>query len=416
MVTQLTRLPEILLLRAEGLGMSSHWMNHVEMSSNSERQNAVVAVSISKMSGEATSVSGNLKTSLLTNKSKKKKNLQVTYNENESIDTSHTSQHPTDPLKNYDFCMVFHRQSSEGNNDGRDDISEIGKVFLDHLTLVGINWILVSSLNKKYVYLLLKAKLNVIHQLAMDLEYQLLLDPKILQQLAEIGDVESGILPIKIQHVPAESPLLPYEHIYAPFRKDSKIDPSVYWRPFNEDHPFRELVRMKLTELLIETQLLVPTIKSPNLHSTPTDSSPQTISNSDGTVSIRNSILNGHIVAFFPLHHQQTRDHLAKIWMQPFLLPWRYPMDEIRVIHPPSHSPSIFLLSLYNQEYFGEKIALYFEFMGHYTFWLLIPALIGIPVQIICWSENNYNTPEQVFRLSLISITCLTSLPFLPCW
>jgi hypothetical protein len=53
------------------------------------------------------------------------------------------------------------------------------------------------------------------------------------------------------------------------------------------------------------------------------------------------------------------------------------------------------------QEYFGEKIALYFEFMGHYTFWLLIPAIFGVPIQVVCWSENDYNTPGQVLYLSI---------------
>lgn len=34
--------------------------------------------------------------------------------------------------------------------------------------------------------------------------------------------------------------------------------------------------------------------------------------------------------------------------------------------------------------------------MGHYTKWLVIPAIIGIPIQLLCWYENDYNTPGQV--------------------
>lgn len=272
---------------------------------------------------------GDLRSSLINKSTKPKKNLRVTYNDN--VESSHTL--PTlgththaittnnNPLRSYDYCMVFPHEENDQN-----EINDISKVYLDHLTLVGIHWILVSSLNKKYIYILLRAKLHVLHQLAIDLEYQLQLDPKILQDIVEVGDVEDGILPIKIQHVPEESPLLPYQHIYGPYRRDPKIDPLVYWRPPNLDHPFRELVRMKLTKLLIETQLLVPAINSPDLAA-----APQSISNSDGVISIRNAILNGHMVAFFPLHHDESREHLAKIWLSPFLLPWNYPMDEIRV-------------------------------------------------------------------------------------
>lgn len=32
--------------------------------------------------------------------------------------------------------------------------------------------------------------------------------------------------------------------------------------------------------------------------------------------------------------------------------------------------------------YFGEKIALYFAWVGHYTMWLLVASIIGIAVQI----------------------------------
>lgn len=48
------------------------------------------------------------------------------------------------------------------------------------------------------------------------------------------------------------------------------------------------------------------------------------------------------------------------------------------------------------QEYFGEKIALYFEFMGHYTSWLRYPALVGAPIQIYMLLANDYNTAPQV--------------------
>ena len=45
------------------------------------------------------------------------------------------------------------------------------------------------------------------------------------------------------------------------------------------------------------------------------------------------------------------------------------------------------------QEYFGEKIGLYFRFVQHYTHWLLILAVIGVPLQLYEFIVNDYSIP-----------------------
>lgn len=87
-------------------------------------------------------------------------------------------------------------------------------------------------------------------------------------------------------------------------------------------HPFRDIVRMKLTELLIETKLLVPL---------PLNSQNSRISDIEGTVSVRRAIIQKHIVAFFPLHNPYKLKKLASYWLDLTLLPWQYPMDDIKV-------------------------------------------------------------------------------------
>jgi anoctamin-7 len=42
------------------------------------------------------------------------------------------------------------------------------------------------------------------------------------------------------------------------------------------------------------------------------------------------------------------------------------------------------------REYFGEKIAIYFIWLGSYTIWLLLPAIVGLVVFLInFFSKSN---------------------------
>jgi hypothetical protein len=41
------------------------------------------------------------------------------------------------------------------------------------------------------------------------------------------------------------------------------------------------------------------------------------------------------------------------------------------------------------KEYFGEKIGLYFAFIGFFTTWLLFPAIFGLATEIHVASTGN---------------------------
>ncbi len=74
---------------------------------------------------------------------------------------------------------------------------------------------------------------------------------------------------------------------------------------------------------------------------------------------------------------------LANLWKWYHL--WYVPADKIR-------------------KYYGEKIAFYFEFLGHYTFWLIPAALLGFVV----WILNKIFLGTYWFKiLHLVYVGCI---------
>lgn len=72
-------------------------------------------------------------------------------------------------------------------------------------------------------------------------------------------------------------------------------------------------------------------------------------------------------------------------------LPWTLDLSELR-------------------DYFGERITLYFAFIGHYSKWLLIPAAIGIIFQLIVWGTLDFSSPVLPFYCVIIALWAVTML------
>ena len=65
------------------------------------------------------------------------------------------------------------------------------------------------------------------------------------------------------------------------------------------------------------------------------------------------------VLAYYPLHNERMIKRLEGQWLPLKIHPWDLPIDEIR-------------------EYFGEKIGIYFEFLGFYTTWLIPLTIAGV--------------------------------------
>lgn len=86
------------------------------------------------------------------------------------------------------------------------------------------------------------------------------------------------------------------------------------------------------------------------------------------------------VLAAFPIHDEEYLKRLGAEWYQMKLAFKPQPIDKI-------------------QYYFGEKMALYFAFLGFYTIALLPPALIGIIYFVTSWQSMYREAIFAVFNL-----------------
>jgi hypothetical protein len=114
----------------------------------------------------------------------------------------------------------------------------------------------------------------------------------------------------------------------------------MFARAHGLDHPFSPTVRIKLIMDIIASD--ADDCCALNLRKMAKDGS-------------------GSIISFFPLHDKETRAELARNWFGWRVKPWEQPIDDVK-------------------EYLGEKVAMYFEFTGHYSTWLLPLSIGGILV------------------------------------
>ena len=94
----------------------------------------------------------------------------------------------------------------------------------------------------------------------------------------------------------------------------------------------------------------------------------------------------GVIEALFPLHDSNEVEYLSKNWF-PSLTQCRIfqPLDRIK-------------------DYFGVKITLYFAFLEYFNISLIIPALVGLAIQIVLQITKKPNHPVLPFYTVIILV------------
>lgn len=99
------------------------------------------------------------------------------------------------------------------------------------------------------------------------------------------------------------------------------------------------------------------------------------------------------ILAMYPLHEYDVLKRIEEKCLDKWVMPWDMPVLDIR-------------------EYFGEKIALYNVFLGHYSTWLFTPSIIGLAFQLVVWGTLNFSHPVLPFYSLVVTVWSIFMLEY----
>lgn len=181
-----------------------------------------------------------------------------------------------------------------------------------------------------------------------------------LQTVLERGNFDRRISKVSILDNPLITPLNPHEHIFLRFQEEN--DPELYNTPEGETSPFIKSVRLKLIKYLL--------------------TAPKRVGGCH--IELSKLIHMKYILCIFPLHDREIADQLLEQCTAMKAMPWNDPVYQLK-------------------EYFGEKLAFFHLFIGHISWWLVSPSIVGIFVQGVVWATFDFSHPVlPVFTIGVI--------------
>eukprot|EP01038_Epipyxis_sp_PR26KG_P005759 gene5759-7950_t len=271
-----------------------------------------------------------------------------------------SSSWKADLASQYDFCIVLPLVNGEVQPKGKGYIHSLKKLGFDMFFYKGIK-------HETELFILLRTPLERIRSYADTIDFKLELDPLTLKSTLEKGTPEKNIAPIFINDRPDVTQLTPFDFIFGKY--SNKIPENIYRLDPVLQTPFHDMVKLKLSALILESRP----------------------SSGGESLKLRRYLRMKWMLACFPLHDRSRTEVLELEWM-------RFPFKKLPM-------PLI-------NDYFGEKVAMYFAFMEHYTQFLTVPALVGIPLQIAILVTNDFSAPFVPFYSFFLAIWAVFMLEF----
>lgn len=275
----------------------------------------------------------------------------------------------------WDYCMVFKVTRYTQELSERQRKFSLKAIVL-RMSAAGLQTRLFYSIQHDEVYCKVRVPMARLCKEAQRTSMSLQLEPATIANLLREGNrkgpKETHWGPIAIPSSSIETNLGPYEYIYAPFNPDM-AERNLFKRVASNENYFRSVDRLKLINSIISAKL------------------------EDGGCQLDVYRLTKEqcIVGFFAIHDRVELRTLEAKWLTFFERPSQQRTDMVR-------------------DYFGEKVAFYFEFLGHYTTWLFWASIVGVCVWINVAYENN--NPDAVLIPYFAVYMAVWSTFFLESW
>ncbi|RHY94480.1 hypothetical protein DYB37_006836 [Aphanomyces astaci] len=260
---------------------------------------------------------------------------------------------PKDPFEvkhgyNYDYVFVFKV------HDETEELTQIQKdlsmrTVLQRLANAGLETKMYYSTSRDLVFCKIRASLERLCKEADRIDLKLEFDSDELKRVAEAGYPDRGIAPIRIKDDPTLTHRKAFDNIFAKYDMEPRLQP-VYKKYGHKKIPFRGVDRIKLILSIVGS------------------------STTDGGchLNVTTLTIKKCLVTAYALHDEEEQASLTKKWINWASLPWQQPYTEIK-------------------DYYGEKVGLYFVWLGHYTTWLIGPSVVGIAMLVNIVMEH---TPD----------------------
>ncbi len=176
-------------------------------------------------------------------------------------------------------------------------------------------------------------------------QLKILADPAAVEAMIRSGDASKRIRGVILNDENNFSKFKPFEFCYLPYKES--LDPGIFG-----DDSFHKATRSKL----IYGILTAPKVQN------------------GFEFAIEHFKYSGKLLSFFPTRDLVAAKQLLKYTWKLNIFPYHVPVEDIR-------------------RYFGEKIALFYVFLGHYSLWLFWPSGLGVIVQSILYYLGTFFHP-----------------------